>query len=269
MLTAWTPSISGFDTAGTAGTRSNLGGYYQYWQYSGVCTSDILLPLWAVLYCMAANSILSYCEYSQHRSTYLRYFHYTPKFDVTYTEVIICATCCCVPPSECCSELSMQSRTDHPLAASEERHDRTFPDCLLYRKEVVWLLRSPSEIPINNTESGVQNRRQCEYNIYAVCGFCIQPSAIQSLIRDWERTSNVKESDKWNWKQLTNRISETRLTGNWKLSYTINAAGKRKAEASLRTESTLSNEPDSKGDEEKMPKKWAWGRFHYVSVKRK
>ena len=29
-------SISGFDTAGAADTRSSLGGYFQYWQYPGV-----------------------------------------------------------------------------------------------------------------------------------------------------------------------------------------------------------------------------------------
>ena len=58
-------SISGFDTAGTAGTRSNLGGYCQYWQYSGVmyCGHIIAIigsSLFGRFYC----STLSYCEYS-------------------------------------------------------------------------------------------------------------------------------------------------------------------------------------------------------------
>ena len=50
VYTAWTPSISGSDTAVTAGTRGNLGGYCNHWQYSAECTADILLPLSAVLF---------------------------------------------------------------------------------------------------------------------------------------------------------------------------------------------------------------------------
>ena len=46
---AWTPSISGFDTAGTAGTRRNLGGYCQYRQYSGIVyCGHTIATIWAV-----------------------------------------------------------------------------------------------------------------------------------------------------------------------------------------------------------------------------
>ena len=47
------PSVSGFDTtAGTAGARSNWGGYCQYWQYSGV------IFVLRICYCICIGSNL-------------------------------------------------------------------------------------------------------------------------------------------------------------------------------------------------------------------
>ena len=82
----------------------------------------------------------SYCKHLQKESVYSQHSHHTPKFDVTYTKVSICAYYydCCVPASEYWSEFSMQSRTDHQLATPEERglavHFQTVYD--RYSKEV-------------------------------------------------------------------------------------------------------------------------------------
>ena len=72
---------------------------------------------------------------------------YAPKFDVTYTEVIICAHCCCVLSSERCSEFSMRRRTDHELAWRWKR------DAWRYNCRLSVLLGGPAGI--RNTQEAV------------------------------------------------------------------------------------------------------------------
>ena len=83
-----------------------------------------------------------------------------------------------------------------------------------------------------------------------MCCFCIQPNTIQSL--ETRPRMNIKCEGIWRMKpRTTHWISETRLTGNlkqdWQRIEYKNAAGKWKAETSLRTERNLSNEPARKG----------------------
>ena len=84
-----------------------------------------------------------------------------------------------------------------------ERPGRTFPDCLYY-KEVVWQLRCPAGMPIRNKQCVEQTAVWGKY-IYAA--FCIQPSAIQSLRRDWERRPRSQHQM---WRNLTNETEN-----NW------------------------------------------------------
>ena len=65
LIPTFFAGVSRFDTAGTAGTRSILGGYRQYWQHSGVlCTANIYWQYYGQHFVWPL--VLSHCEYSQH-----------------------------------------------------------------------------------------------------------------------------------------------------------------------------------------------------------
>ena len=63
--TAWIPSISGFDTAGTAGTRSNLGEYCKYCigNILGLCSAYVIAIISSTLFSILILRVLASLKY--------------------------------------------------------------------------------------------------------------------------------------------------------------------------------------------------------------
>ena len=171
------------------------------------------------------------------------------------------STCahCGVPVSKCCCEFDTKNRS----SASCIRRER--PGHAFVSRLYEYILQALTDE--ETCRDIYKYRAVCVTLIYAV--LCIQPSAIQSLSRDWERRPrneqgmNVKEFDKWNWQQ----DMETRLrnkTDNW-ISYVnclINAADQYQKRFSELKEISATSLRAMRQENVQEKKKILWGRFH-------